>query len=197
MKGFPGGSYDKESTCNAGDSGSILGWEDPLEKGTATHSSIPAWRIPWTEEPGRLQCIGSQRGRHEWVTTLSLSRRKIVVQSLSCIQLFLNPWIAACQAFWSFSIPRSLLKFMSIELMMPSNHLVLCCPLLLLLSIFPSIRFFSSELALHIRRPKYWGFSMSPCSEYSGLISFRTDWYDLPAVQRTLKNLLQCFEVKS
>ena len=113
----------------------------------ATHSSIPAWRIPWTEEPGRLQCIGSQRGRHEWVTTLSLSRRKIVVQSLSCIQLFLNPWIAACQAFWSFSIPRSLLKFMSIELMMPSNHLVLCCPLLLLLSIFPSIRFFSNESA--------------------------------------------------
>ena len=90
-----------------------------------------------------------------------------------------------------------LLKLMSIELVMPSNYLILCCPLLLLLSIFPSIRFFSSELALHIRRPKYWGFSMSPCSEYSGLISFRTDWYDLPAVQRTLKNLLQCFEVKS
>ena len=115
----------------------------------ATHSSIPAWRIPWTEEPGELWCIGSQRGRHEWVTTLSLSRTIIVVQSLSWI-LFVSPWIVACQAFLSFSISRSLLKFMSIELMMPSNHLILCCPLLLLLSIFPSIRLFSNEWAHRI-----------------------------------------------
>ena len=86
-----------------------------------------------------------------------------------------------------------LLKFISIELVMPSNHLVLCCPLLLLPSIFPSIRVFSNELALHIRWPKYWSFSLSisPSSEYSGLISFRIDWFDLLAVQGTLKSLFQ------
>ena len=119
----------------------------------------------------------------------------VAVQLLSCVRLFVTPWTAASQVSLSFTVSWSLFKLMLIESVMPSNHLVLCNPLLP--SVFPSIRFFSSELALHIRRPKYWGFSMSPCSEYSGLISFRTDWYDLPAVQRTLKNLLQCFEVKS
>ena len=91
------------------------------------------------------------------------------------------------------AVSYNLLKFMSIESVMPSNHLILCCPLLLLPSIFPSIRFFSSESALHIRWPKYWhiNFSISPSNEYSGLISFRTDWFDLPAVQGTLKSLLQ------
>ena len=103
------------------------------------------------------------------------------------------PWTAARQASLSFTIFQSLLKVMSIELVMPSNHLILCCPFLLLLSIFPSIKVFSNALALHIRWPKYWSFSfsISPSNEYSGLISFRIDWLDLLAVQGTLKSLLQ------
>ena len=115
-----------------------------------------------------------------------------VVQSLSCIWLFVTPWTAACQASLSFTISQSLLKSMSIELVMSSNHLILCC-LLLLPSTFPIISVFSSELALHIRWPKYWNisFSISPSNEYSGLISFRMDWFDLLAVQGTLKSLLQ------
>ena len=104
-----------------------------------------------------------------------------------------SPWISVCQASLSLTISRSLLKLMSIESGMPSNHLILCCPLLLLPSIFPSIRVLSNELALRIRWPKYWNFSfsISPSSEYSGLISFRMDWFDLLAVQGTLKSLLQ------
>ena len=95
--------------------------------------------------------------------------------------------------FLSFTVSQSLLKFRSIESMMPSNHFILSCPLLLLPSIFPSIRIFLSELALHIRWPKYWSFSfsLSPSNEYSGLISFRMDWFDLLEVQGTLKSLLQ------
>ena len=106
---------------------------------------------------------------------------------------FSSPWTVAHQASLSFTISWSLLKLMSIESMMPSNHLILCCPLLLLPSIFPSIRVFSNESALHIRLPRYWSFSfsISPFSEYSGLISFRTDWFDLLVVQGTLKSLLQ------
>ena len=115
----------------------------------------------------------------------------VVVQSLSHVQLFATPWTEACQASLSFTISQNLLKFMSIVFVMPSNHLILCCPLLLLPSIFPSIRVFSNESALRIRRPKYWKFSISPSNEYSGLISFRTDWFDLLAVQGTLKSLLQ------
>ena len=102
-----------------------------------------------------------------------------------------NPMATACQAFLSFTISQSLHKFMSIESVMLANHLLLCCHLLHLPSIFPSIRFFSNELALHIRWPKYWHFSISPSSEYSGLISFRIDWFDVLAVQGTLKRLLQ------
>ena len=117
-------------------------------------------------------------------------RRPAVVQSLSCVQLFETPWTAALQAPLS-SIFRSLLKFMSIESGMLSNHLILCCPLLLLPSVFPSIRVFSSESALHIRWPKYWSFSISSSNEYSGLISLKIDWFDLLAVQGTLKSLLQ------
>jgi len=99
----------------------------------------------------------------------------------------------------SFTISRSLLKLMSIELMMPSNHLIPYCPLLLLPSIFPSIKVFSSESALHIRWPNYWSFSfsLSPSNEYSGLISFRIDWFDLFAVQGTLKSLLQHHNLKA
>ena len=99
-----------------------------------------------------------------------------------------TPWTAAHQASLSLTISQSLPKFMSIESVMPSNHLILCCPLLLLPSIFPSTTVFSNESALHIRWPKYWSFSISPFSEYSGLISFRIDWFDLLAVQKTLKS---------
>ena len=104
-----------------------------------------------------------------------------------------TPWTAACQASLSIANSQSLLKLMSIESMMPSSHLSLCCPLLLPPSIFPSIRVFSNESVLRIRWPEYWSFtfSISPCNEYSGLISFRMDWLDLLAVQGTLKSLLQ------
>ena len=112
------------------------------------------------------------------------------VQSLSRVQLFVTPWIAARQASLSITNSQSLLKLMSIESVMPSNHLILCCPLLLLLSIFPNIKVFSSESALCIWWPKYWSFSFSinPSNEYSGLISFRIYWFDLPAVKGTPKS---------
>ena len=115
------------------------------------------------------------------------------VQSLSCVQSFVSPWTTACQASLSLTISWSFPKFMSIQSVMPSNHLILCRPLLLLPSIFPSIRVFSNESALCIRWPKYWSFSfnISPSNEYPGLISFRMDWLDLLAVQGTLKSLLQ------
>ena len=115
------------------------------------------------------------------------------VQLLSHVRLFAAPWTAACQASLSITNSQSLLKLMSIKLVMPSNHLILCHPLLLLPSIFPSTRVFANESVLRIRWPKYWSFSfsISPSNEYSGLISFRMDWFDLLAVQGTLKNLLQ------
>ena len=117
----------------------------------------------------------------------------LLFQQLSHVQLFKTPWTAAHQASLSFTISQSLSKFMSIELVMLSNHFILCCPFLLLLSIFPRIRVFSNELALLIRWPKYqsFSFSISPSSEYSELISFRIDWIDLLAVQGSLKSLLQ------
>ena len=115
------------------------------------------------------------------------------VQSLSHVQLFATPWTAARQASLSITNSCSLLKLMSIALVTPSNHLILCHPFLLPPSIFPSIRVFSNELIICIRWPKYWSFSfsISPSNEYSGLTSFRTDWLDLLAVQATLKSLLQ------
>ena len=114
------------------------------------------------------------------------------VQSLGHVGLFVTPLTAACQASLSSTISQSLLKLMSIKLVMPSNYLILCHPLLLP-SVFPSIRVFSDELVLRIRWPKYWSFSfsISPSKEYSGLISFRIDWFDLLAVQGTLMSLLQ------
>ena len=142
-----------------------------------------------------------QRLRNDWATFTSLLYHWATweaqifsfssVQSLSCVWLFATPWTAARQASLSITNSRSLLKLMSIELVMPSNHLILCCPLLLLPSIFPSIRVFSNELALGIRWPKYWSFSfnISPSNEHPGLISFRMDcWLDL---QGNLKSLLQ------
>ena len=125
----------------------------------------------------------------------NLAHAVVVVKSLSHVQLFATPWTAAHQASLSFTISRSLLKLMSIESVMPSNHLVLCHPLLP--SIFPSIRVFSSESALCIRWPKYWSFSISSSNEYSALISFRIDCLDLLAVQGTLKSLLQHHSSKS
>ena len=121
-----------------------------------------------------------------------------VVQLLSHVQLFMTPWTAAHQASLSFTISQSLLKIISIELMVPSNHLILCCPLLLP-SVFPSIRVFSSESVPCMRWPKYWSFnfSISPSNEYSGLISFRIDWFDLIAVQGALKSLLQYHNSKA
>ena len=119
--------------------------------------------------------------------------------AFSRVRLLVTPWTAACQASLSITNSQSVLKFMSIGLVMPSNHLILCHPLFLLSSIFPSIRVFSNESVLHIRWPKYWGFSfmISPSIEYSGLISFRIDWLDLLAVQGTLKSLLQHYSSKA
>ena len=115
------------------------------------------------------------------------------VQSLSRVQVFATPWTAAHQASLSITNSRSPPKLMSIESVMQSNHLILCCPLLVLPSISPSIRVFSNESALHVRWPKYWSFSfnISPSNEHSRLISFRMDWLDLLAVQGTLKSLLR------
>ena len=130
------------------------------------------------------------RKSYSW---LLMSLQFSSVQLLSGVSLFATPWTAAHQASLSITNSQSFLKLMSIKLVMPSNHLVLCHPLLLLPSNFPSIRVFSKESVLRIRWPKDWSFnfSISPSNEYSGLISFRMDWLDLLAVQGTLKSLLQ------
>ena len=122
-----------------------------------------------------------------------------LVLSLSCVRLFATPWTAVCQASLSIADSWSLLKLMTIESVMPSNHLILCCPLLLPSSVFPSIRVFSNESVLHIRWPKHWSFSfrISPSNEYSGLISFTVHWWDLHVVQGTLKRLLQHYSSKA
>ena len=125
-----------------------------------------------------------------WLPTVGIIF--VVVQSLSRVWLFADPWTATCQASLSFTISQSLLKLMSIESVMPSNHLVLSCPLLLLPSIFSSIRVFSNESVLHIRWPKYWSFSFS-----ISLISFRMDWLDLLSVQGTLKSLLHYIKTET
>ena len=143
------------------------------------------WRRKWQPTPEFLP--GKFHGQR------SLEGYSPSVQSLSHVWPFSTPWTIAHQASLSITNSRSLLKLMSIALVMPSNHLILCRPLLLLLSIFPSIRVFSNKSVLCIRWPKYWSFSfsISPSNEYSRLISFRMDWLDLPAVQGTLKCLLQ------
>ena len=118
---------------------------------------------------------------HHLVKRFTVQIVAVIVQLLSCVHLLVTPWAAARQAPLSFTISWGLFKFMSIELVVLSNHLILCCPLLLLPSIFPSIRVFSKASALCIRWPMYWNFSLSisPSKEYSGLISFRIDWFDL------------------
>ena len=133
-------------------------------------------------------CIFTQTDIQVQTAQLSL---KFAVRSLSHGWLFATPWTAAHQASPSFTVSWSLLKLMSSELVMPSNHLILSCPLLLLPSIFLSIRVFSSESAFHIRWLEYWSFSISSSNEYSRLISFKIDWFDLLDVQGTLKSLLQ------
>ena len=142
------------------------------------------------------------RGRariFSWESLGFLTLGNIVVQLLSCVQLFATPWTAAHQTSLSITNSQSLLKLMSIELVMPSNHLILCRPLLLLPLIFPSIEVFPNESVLLIRWPEYWSvsFSISPSNEYSGLISFRTDWFDLLTVKGTLKSLLQHHSLKA
>ena len=174
-------------------------WEDPLAKGRATHSSILACRIPWTEEPGRLQSMGLQRVEHNWATnTVDSWTRENWVQIHILARWSLASYLTfliTCYLSGTLSITnsRSLPKLMSIELVMPSRHLILYRPLLLLPPIPPIIRVFSNESTLHMRWPKYWSFSfnISPSNEHPGLISFRMDWLDLLAVQGTLKNLLQ------
>ena len=139
---------------------------------------------------------------HCWIPPPPTSLRTVqfsLVQSLSHVWLFVTPWTAVHQASLSITNSRSLLKLMSIQSVMPFNHLILCRPLLLQPSIFPSIRVFSNESVIHIGWPKYWSFcfSISPSNEYSGLTSFRIDWLDLLVVQGTLKNLIQFHSSKA
>ena len=139
----------------------------------------------WKQE--RIKCYpaGEKRSTSAPITIV-MQPHTIVDQSLSRVRFFVTPWTAACQASLSIINSQSLLKLMSTESIMPSNHPILCHPLLLLPSIFPSIRVFSNESTLHIRWPKYWSFSIniSPSNEYSGLISFRMDWLDSPCSPR-------------
>ena len=142
---------------------------------------------------GKLSKFGGR-----WTAILSLVTFSLV-QLLRRVWLLLTPWTAARQASLSITNSQSILKLMSIESVMPSNHLVLCCSHLLLPSIFPSIRVFSNESVFHIRWPNFWGFSfsISPSNDYSGLISFRMDWFDLLAIQGTLKSLLRHHSLKT
>ena len=158
-----------------------------MEKEMAFHPSSLAWKIPWTKELGGLQSVGSQRVGHDWAT--KHTQFNSVAQSSPTL---CDLWTAACLASLSITNSQGLLKLMYIASVMPSSHLILCCPLHLLPSIFPSIRVFSNESVLCIRWPKYWSFSfsISPSNEHPGVISFRMDWLDLLEVQGTLKSLL-------
>ena len=178
------------------DTGSIPGLGRSLEKEMATHSSILIWEIH-----GQRSLEGHSPWGHKELDTTEQQGEDVFssVQLLSCVRCFATPWTAACQATLSITNSWSLPKLMSIESVMPSNHVILCRPLLLPPSIFPSIRVFSNESVLHIRWPKNWSFSfnISPSNEYSGLISFMMDWLDLLAVQGTLKSLLQQLSSKA
>ena len=173
---FPGCPVVKTMPSNAGGAGSIPGWGAKIQ-----HAS-------WPKNQNIKQNQHCNKFNKNFKNGLLSS-----VQLLSHVWLFATPWTIACQASLSITNSQSSLKFMSIESVMPSNHLILCRSLLLLPSIFSSIRVFSNESALRIRWPKYWSFSfsISPSNEYSGLISFRMDCLDLLAVQGTLKSLLQ------
>ena len=221
--GFLGGSDSKESLqcgrpCFNPWVGKIL-WRRAWQP---TPVFFPG-ESPWTEEPGGLQSMGSKGVGHDWGTkhsTLQLQCRSFSsqwlllfqstgsralrpefssVQSLSRVWLFATPWIAARQASLSITNSRSSPKLLSMELVMPSSHLILCHPLLLLPPIPPSIRVFSNESTLRMRWPKFWSFSFSirPSKEHLGLIFFTMDWLDLLAVQGTLKSLLQHYSSKA
>ena len=196
----------KESACNAGDVGLIRKTprrqncnplqysclENPMDRGAwwaTVHVVTKSWA--WRRN--------SACTHNASLVTFCYPHSVSSVQSLSHVQLFVTPWIAACQASLSIINSRSLLRVMSIESVMPSSHLILCCPLFLLPPIPPSIRVFSNESTLLMRWPKYWSFSFSiiPSKEISGLISFRMDWLDLLAVQGTLKSLLQHHSLKA
>ena len=168
-------------------------WQQLLALACEPAQGVPrSWgTAPWS--CGVSPCRMEATSKHHPLLRSPVPEAFVVVQSLCPVRPFVTRWTTAHQASLSFTIFWSLLKLMSIESVMPSNHLVLCCPLLLLPSIFPSIRVFSNESALLIRWPKYWSFSFStsPSNEHSGLISFRMDWLDLLAVQGTLKSLLQ------
>ena len=163
------GAYDPNPCCN---SWTYSSPREPNSYRKAAHTTLASWQKQYSS---------------------IFSVQFISVQSLSCIWIFVTPWTTARQASLSINNSRSLPKLMSIESMMPSNHLILCGPLLLLPSVFPNIRVFSNEPVLYIRWPKYWSFSfnVSPSNEYPGLISFRMDWLDLLAVLGTLKSLIQ------
>ena len=189
----------KPSSCLAGLNPSLVSPACPHAHGSLP---FPEWDIAistvlWQNDGQRKQkCIGVKRlgegcqGTCFWQEHRH-SKNKICCCSAATLCLFVTPWTAACQASLPSTISWSLLKLKSIESVMLSNHLIFCHPLLLLPSIFPSITVFSNELTLHMRWPKYWSFSISPSNEYSGLISFRIDWFDLLAVQGTLMSLLQ------
>ena len=162
-------------------------WPDPSEQDPVSHT------VSLSHQEASISLLSfSIRGQTEWKPQ-SQKANQTYHMDLSRVQLFATPWTAACQASLSITNSQSLLKLMSFESMMPSNHLILCHPLLLLPSIFPSIRVFFNESVPCIRWPKYWSFSfsISPSNEYSGWISFRIDWFDLLAVPGTLKSLLQ------
>ena len=156
----------------------------------------------WNGDPLQYFCLENPMDRGTWQVTVYGVAKSWThfssIQSISRVQLFVTPWTTASQASLSITSSRILLKLISIELVMPSNHLILCLPLLLLPPIPPSIRVFSNESALHIRWPKYWSFSfsISPSNEHPGLISSRMDWLDLLAEQGTLKSLLQHYSSK-
>ena len=195
-KDFPDSSVGKESTCKTGDPSSItwvgkICWRKdrlpfPVFLGFPGDSAGKESACS-AEDLGLIPGLGRSPGEGKGSVQLSS------VQLLSCVWLFVTPWTAALQASLSITNSQSLLKLMSIESVMPSNHLILCDPLLLPPSLFPSIRVFSNESVLCIRWPKYWSFSfsISPSNEHPGLIFFRMDWLDLLAAQGTLKSLFQ------
>ena len=209
--GFPVDSHGKQSAGNVGNMGSNPGSGRPPGGGlgnTLQYSCLenPMDREAWQARVQRASKSLKQLIMHTCTCarthTRTLKHNLLIfssVQSLSLVQLFATPWTAACQASLSITNFQSLLKLMSTESVMPSNHLILCRPLLLLLSIIPSTRVFSNESLLWISWPKYWSFSfsISPSNEYSGLISLRTDWLDILAVWGTLKSLLQYHSSKA
>ena len=190
MLGFLGSSVGKESACNVGDLDSIPGLGRSPGEGIGYPLQDPC--LENSMDSGAWRVAKNQTWQSDFLFHF-MSVRFSSVHLLCHIQLFATPWTAAHQASLSITNSWSLLKLMSIKSVMPSNCLILYHPLLLLPSIFPSIRVFSNESALSIWWPKYWSFSfnISPSSEYSELISFRMDWLDLLVVQGTLKSLLQ------